>query len=143
MSLVNSKFQRKPKRAKAPWTTIKSPGFAAQSAQLNPEHAAHGGVRAMISAHKAIRDAVYHEIAVLFKAAHPWCQTCVSIDGVRPAFARPTDDVHHSRGKTGLLYFDVRRFVAVCRPCHDWIHANPAKAVELGISEKGAWDKIE
>ena len=135
---METKFQRKPKRAKALWTQIKSPGFQAQAAQLHPERAAHGGMSA-ISASKKVRDAVYRGIAELFKLQFPFCQCCVSVRKVR--LAAPTEDVHHSRGKSGLLYFDVRWFVPVCRKCHIWIGDNLEKARELGVvCDKGEWN---
>ena len=138
---MTDKFQRKPKRGPALWTQIKSPGFQAQAAQIHPERSATGGIKA-ISGGKAVRDAVYKGIAELFKAQFPWCQTCAAIRGVSAQKARPTEDVHHSRGKVGLLLFHTKFFVPVCRPCHNWIGDNIEKARELGmICAKGEWNR--
>ena len=139
--MSDNKFQRKPKRPPALWRTIQSPGFQAQAAQIHPERAAHGGMSA-ISASKKVRDAVYREIAILFKLRFPFCETCVAIRKCKAGQARETSDVHHKRGKTGLLLFDVRHFIPVCRPCHIWIGENIKAARALGmICEKGEWNK--
>lgn len=44
----------------------------------------------------------------------------------------PATDIHHKAGRTGNLLCAVEYFAAVCRPCHDWIHANPKEATERG-----------
>lgn len=41
-------------------------------------------------------------------------------------------DVHH-RFKRGKFYLDESTWMAVCRPCHDWIHAHPSEARTLGL----------
>ena len=43
-------------------------------------------------------------------------------------------DVHHKKGRIGQLLTDTKFFLAVCRPCHDWIELNPKEAKELGYS---------
>lgn len=47
--------------------------------------------------------------------------------------ARRASEVHHSRGRIGRLLLDRRFWIAVCIPCHDWIHDNrrAAEALEL------------
>lgn len=44
------------------------------------------------------------------------------------------DDVHEplTRARGGSI-LDPANALAVCRPCHDWIHANPAEATALGL----------
>ena len=131
------------KRGVALWRTVDAPGFKAQAAQLHPEKHEAGGVKAR-SAPKAVMDAIYSEIAKLFKHAYPWCEACVAIRNVHASSARETEDVHHKRGKVGLLLFDVRHFIPVCRTCHDWIGDNPEKARELGLlCEKGQWNALK
>ena len=35
-------------------------------------------------------------------------------------------EVHHQKGKIGALLIDTVYFMAVCRPCHQFIEVNPA-----------------
>lgn len=37
-------------------------------------------------------------------------------------------EVHHKRGKSGNQLNETADFMAVCRPCHDYIEAHPAWA---------------
>ena len=43
-------------------------------------------------------------------------------------------EVHHKAGRKGKLLNHVPLWLAVGRAGHEWIHANPAKAYELGFS---------
>lgn len=43
-------------------------------------------------------------------------------------------DIHHKCGRTGDLLFDMDYFLAVCRPCHNWIEENPKEAKKRGLS---------
>lgn len=43
-------------------------------------------------------------------------------------------DCHHSKGKVGSLYTDVRYFKALCRKCHEYLETHPNEAKELGFS---------
>lgn len=46
----------------------------------------------------------------------------------------PATEVHHTySGKDrDRYYLDVKTWLGVCRECHNWIHANPAQAREMG-----------
>lgn len=41
-------------------------------------------------------------------------------------------EIHHKNGRNGKRLIDIQYFMAICRTCHEWIHANPKKARELG-----------
>lgn len=41
-------------------------------------------------------------------------------------------DVHHKKGRAGKNLLDEDTWMALCRKCHDWIHANPKEATEKG-----------
>jgi len=43
-----------------------------------------------------------------------------------------SQDVHHIRGR-GPHLNDTDSWCAVCRPCHDFIHANGGKARSVGL----------
>lgn len=50
-------------------------------------------------------------------------------------------DIHHMKGKIGLLLNDTRFFLSVCRQCHDKIESNPNWAKENGYSLDRNTDK--
>ena len=131
------KFTPKVKRAKAIWTKA----FPTQAKALRPENTAAGGVKAR-SQSESVRMAVYLPIAALFKHANPWCQCCVAIRGVNFNDARLTTQIHHRRGRAGLLLYDTRYFLACCQTCHNWIGENIEESRKLGlICDKGDWNK--
>lgn len=136
-------FPKKKKQGKALWTQIKSPGFSEQQSQLRPEKEPARALK-FRSNLGAVMNAIYLEIADLFKLRHPWCQCCALIRGIDHNDARLTTDVHHVRGRDGLLLFDVRWYKAACRPCHVWIGEHPKEAVKLKLlAERGEWGRIE
>ena len=108
--------------------------FPKQFERLNPEHSKAGGVKAR-SVPEEVRMAIYRPIAEMFKHENRLCQACQIIHE-NTKWIELTEDVHHVRGRAGLLLFDIRHWLAVCRPCHGWIHANPKRAHELGLLEK-------
>jgi len=72
----------------------------------------------------------YTKVRDEFMAAHPTCHHC----------GKKSQDPHHLRGRIGSLLTDTRYLIALCRKCHDFVGANPAKARELGLlCEYGKW----
>jgi hypothetical protein len=53
-----------------------------------------------------------------------------------PGCGRVASEVHHRRGRVGALLLDERYWSALCRPDHEFATVNPARAYELGISER-------
>lgn len=128
---------QKKKRPLAAWTRA----FPDQAKALHPETGAAGGIKGR-SGSKKLRDAIYGPIAAMFKRTHPKCEACVFVRKVYHDNAiNDTEDVHHTRGKDGLLLFDVRWFKGVCRECHTWIGDNPQKAAALGLVDLVNWRK--
>jgi len=41
-------------------------------------------------------------------------------------------EIHHLEGKNGELLINKDNFMAVCRPCHLYIEANPTESLEKG-----------
>ena len=41
-------------------------------------------------------------------------------------------DLHHKAGRAGTNYTNPDTFMAVCRPCHDWIHQHPRESRVAG-----------
>lgn len=58
-----------------------------------------------------------------YLAEHRRCELC----GIAQA-----QDIHHRAGRVGSKLNDVSLFLAVCRPCHDFIHNNPKQAYAMG-----------
>lgn len=81
-----------------------------------------------VSPKRAAEQRVYTVQKREFLKWHPLCeaQLCGEVQNL-------SCDVHHIRGRAGTLYLDVRHWLAVCRPCHDWIHNNRKQAVKLGL----------
>lgn len=47
--------------------------------------------------------------------------------------------VHHIRRRSQGGGNEVGNLVALCLPCHEWVHANPAAAAQAGLlARKGA-----
>lgn len=110
-------WNREKKTKAANWVNA----FPNQVRRVNAETTAGCGHRSDIN---EIREAVYHPICALFLEAYPVCQRCGK---------KPSDDVHHSRGRVGLLLFDVRYFISLCRRCHNLTHDNPKESEKLGF----------
>ncbi len=128
----------KTKRRRALWTKA----FPQQAAALSPEKALSGGVKAR-SGSFTVRMDVYNAINELFACANPYCGVCHKIPGFNHRL-HFRDDTHHIRGKDGLLLFDVRWFISVCRKGHSWIDANRDEARKLGLLAKdGEFNKLK
>lgn len=112
--------------------------------KLEVETRKAGGIKARTATHEA-RMAVYRAIRELWICAHPHCECCELIHGLKgkPYHKRWTDHVHHVFGRDGILLFDIRKWKAACADCHRWIDANRAEAQKLGLLAKtGDWNKL-
>lgn len=117
---------RKPKQRKS----ICMEAFPSQFKSLRPENSAAGGVKAR-SGSEAVRMEIYKAISDVWRSLHRWCECCTLRNS--GSISQAAVDIHHVHGRDGLLLFDVRYWLAVCRPCHNWIHAHPKQARELGL----------
>ncbi len=79
-----------------------------------------------VSERRRKEGAEYAKKRKAFLAARPRCEAAPL------ACRQPSTDVHH-RAKRGRNYLDESTWIAVCRTCHDWIHAHPKEARELGL----------
>lgn len=92
-----------------------------------------------ISDREVKRNREYQRVKRQWRAL-PENQRCAYPGCKRPASTAP----HHARGRVGSLKCDVRWFVPICRPHHDWVHRNIAEARKLGlICQLGEWGKTE
>jgi hypothetical protein len=123
---------KKTKQPKAPWVGTR-----------NDKRKARVGKAAGMprrSDGEALRMAVYWPIASLFLKNNQMCRGCPDLHG-GSGFAT---EVHHQRGRDGLLLFDTRFFVPLCGQCHQEVHAAPDRAKELGLlAYPGHWGKLE
>ncbi len=72
------------------------------------------------------RQREYKEYAKAKKAyliLHPVCEKCRK---------NKSQDIHHKAGRNGRYLCDYSLFAALCRPCHDWCHANGREARKQG-----------
>ncbi len=91
-----------------------------------------------VSAKRAAEAKEYSKLRTKFLAEHRLCQACIILHPVANIQARSVD-VHHRFGRAGSNFLDISTWSAVCRDCHDELHAAPNKARELGfIAPRGA-----
>lgn len=127
-----TKFQKKPKHPKAPWVGA----FKGQAKALRPENAGQG-VKSRSGGEKA-KMAVYRAIKDIWLRYNVTCETGINA----PNCQISPVEVHHRRGRSSLLLFDVRHWLAVCPACHAWIHAHPAEARAKGwLAKEGEWNR--
>lgn len=69
--------------------------------------------------------AIYAKRIRQWKKENPRC--CV------PGCNRPTEDCHHSRGKTGILLLVEEAWKPVCRACHDKVRASGDGGATQGV----------
>lgn len=77
-----------------------------------------------VSKKREIENRRYRTLRRIFLIAHRVCET--------GACSRAADDVHHKAGR-GKNLNRVDTWLAVCRTCHDWIHAHPNEARTRGL----------
>lgn len=76
---------------------------------------------------------VYCRMARGFLRQNPTCQF--------PGCREPSREVHHSRGRVGVLLLLVQFWRAVCSSHHRWIGEHPVEARELGLlCNVGEWN---
>lgn len=119
-------------KRKAPWTLVKrwAPrGKPAKAAPRAPKRKTRVRPR---STKLASGMNLYRKRAKVYKIENPTC--------AGPGCRRPTEDVHHTRGRSGKMLLLAEFWKPVCRKCHDWIAANPLDARAVGLlCEKGKW----
>jgi len=78
-----------------------------------------------VSKKRAKQNREYSKInRVVYLESHPTCQVCDK---------RSACDIHHKDKRSGDRLNDITMFLAVCRPCHQWIHDYPADARKQGF----------
>jgi hypothetical protein len=77
---------------------------------------------------RAKQERQYSKECRQFKEDNPHCKA--AIPGVCTGL---TYDVHHKGGRENDLLLYQPWWLATCRMCHEWIHANPKEARELNL----------
>tara|TARA_R110002167_G_scaffold7497_2_gene35581 strand:+ start:2361 stop:2762 length:402 start_codon:yes stop_codon:yes gene_type:complete len=76
---------------------------------------------------KVMQDRLYTVLRNKFMLQHPNCQIntahCTTVG----------TEIHHTAYRTGDNYLDTKTWLNACRSCHNWCHANPKEARELGL----------
>jgi hypothetical protein len=65
----------------------------------------------------------YGKAKKAYLALHPKCERCKN---------KNSNDIHHKAGRSGKWLSRYEYFAALCRECHDWVHANGKEARRLG-----------
>jgi hypothetical protein len=53
-------------------------------------------------------------------------------------------EIHHKRGRIGELLNDTRYWLALCEPCHRWVHEHPKAARDAGLlCQLGEWNTVD
>jgi hypothetical protein len=123
---------------------MKRGGFISRRSKLSP-----------ISKRRAPQLRQYAKQRKRFLAEHPICQVWCAHNGwtqtpegsysghgklasdkyLVEIGAQRAVDVHHKRGRIGLMLIAEEHWMAVSRKAHDWIHANPKEARARGWLE--------
>jgi len=83
------------------------------------------GIR-KVSKKRAAQNREYKKLRAEYTEKHPYCEA----RGLSCTFY--ATDLHHKNHRNGERLNDVSNFMAVCRGCHNWIHAHPAEARAKG-----------
>lgn len=80
-----------------------------------------------ISSKKKKLDEVYSKLRKIQLEKNPRCQ-------INTAKCTSTStEIHHAAYRTGDNFLGIDTWFATCRACHEWVHANPKEARELGF----------
>lgn len=82
-----------------------------------------------VTAKRAKANREYSTARLIHLEAHPFCERCLR-DGQQII----ATDIHHLAGRDGERLIDSENFLSTCRTCHEWLHAHPQEAKQLGYS---------
>ena len=103
------------------WSCHKSKDNESQKPKLTPSSSK---LKQKSDKQKAI-DKAYSLMRKEYLTKHPMCQIKL------PGCTGQATDIHHTEYR-GIKTLAQATWLAVCRTCHDWCHANPKEARELG-----------
>ena len=86
----------------------------------------HGKARKRInpvSKKRKQEQVTYSKLRKEYLTARPRCECCD---------LAPSTEIHHRRGRWKSRLNATEWWLGICRPCHDYIHGNPAWAYERG-----------
>jgi len=76
-----------------------------------------------VSTKRAAELKIYGPRRAAFLLNKPTCEIC---------HIKKSHDVHHKAGRLAGNYLNESTWLAVCRPCHDYIHTHPSLARKQG-----------
>jgi len=103
------------------WSCHKSKDNKSQKLKLAPSSSK---LKQKSDKQKAI-DKAYTLMRKEYLTKHPMCEIKL------PGCTGLATDIHHKEYR-GINTLAQATWIAACRTCHDWCHANPAEARELG-----------
>lgn len=69
---------------------------------------------------------IYLKLRLKFLQKFEVCQICS---------VRFSGDIHHKKGTAGAYYLDTTTWMALCRPCHQYLENNKKWARSMGFLE--------
>lgn len=81
-----------------------------------------------VSSKRRKQNAEYSHVRAAYLETSPQCARCAQ-NGVCEA----ATEIHHAGGREGARLTDTPLFVALCGPCHRWVHDNPLAARDAGL----------
>jgi len=72
---------------------------------------------------RAAQNRQYKKLRAEYLEENQNCERCINT---------PAAEIHHKAGRNGERLLFVPHFMAVCRNCHLYIHANPMESYERG-----------
>lgn len=82
-----------------------------------------------LSKKRAAQNVLYLKKRRIFMQQNNTCQAKL------PSCSYWATEIHHKKGRVGILLTDDRFFLSVCRSCHDYIEENAEYAKSMGFSE--------
>jgi len=66
---------------------------------------------------------IYNKVRKQYLLDNPKCEKCNNSDSI---------EIHHTNSRTGDRLIDTFYFMAICRPCHLYVHENPEESRKKG-----------
>jgi hypothetical protein len=84
-----------------------------------------------VSKKRAAELKIYYSLKKYILSQRPYCQMPSPTGS--PSCMNPATQIHHIKGRAGSLLCDVRYWIAVCPPCHQYIHDHARESRARGL----------
>ena len=121
-------WKANPKACKQCWLQYKASEPLSQPKTYNVSKTKQSPLKRIksVSTKKLVELKEYRVVRDEYLAMHKVCE--------HPECSNPSEDLHHAKGRVGILLTDARYFRALCRKCHRWVEENPTDAKSMGLS---------